>query len=304
MKVASREDLQNLEKELDIIDESDWDFLDISLGNNLEYFNDVIDDNFQKRLLKDNIKTIIFIFIFCLLFIVSGVYLYNSTVGRYILTDGDASDLSVDSIYKLERISDAKSVTNSNELDEITNTLDSYFNILKNKSSYDILNSFCLSGSNFASTEDLYLSRMKYSLDLNDCNARALRCFGSYYSLEKINEVLFKNDTYYVYASVNYPDNTLLTEYFYEYSSNLQKFFITYEISESNILRWLLSNQDTYSFPTSEHEICIEMCKNSYDDFILIDDSFITSQCMSAYNYSVSQVIRLLGAGKAINQYE
>ena len=302
MKIKTKEELSALDEELNLFDESDWSFLNVSDGCNLEYFNDIKDDDFRKRTKKDYIRYVFVALTVCLVYLVGGVWLYDAVIGRYILPDDNMSIVQ-DVEAKKSRVQDASAV-NSDEFIELTRVLSSYFNVLKHKSSYNILDEFCLTSSTFCETEKLYRDKMEYSYDVNDCYSRALRCFGSYFTVSHVNEVLYKEGTYYVYANLNYPDNDALTEYFYIYGNDMTKFFTSNEITEQNVVRYILQLSDTYGLPSSEREVCIEMCKDTDGNYVILDDSIVTSQCTTAYNYAISQVVKILGANKATTQYD
>lgn len=302
MKVKTKKELSELDEELNLFDESDWNFLNVQSGSNLEYFNDIRDEDFRKRGINDVIRYFVVTLIVCSIFLVLGVWLYNITVGRYVLTDGDANSVN-DTAIALQRVQNAEKADDSDFI-EISKVTSSYFNILQVGSSYDVLNNFCLTSSTFYSTEKAYREKMEYSYDTNDCYSRALRCFGKYFSLSKINEVLVKDDIYYVYASMGYPDDDVLTEYFYIYSNDMTKFFNVNSITEQNVVKYIIQLADTYGIPSSTEEVCIKMCKTDSGEFVIMDDSLVTNQCTTSYNYAISQVIKILGGTKATNQHD
>lgn len=301
MKVKTKKELASLDEELNLFDESDWSFLEVQDGCNLEYFNDIRDDDFRKRGTKDVIRYSCIVLVVCSVFLISGVWLYNVTVGRTVLTDGDASSVA-DKVVKLQRVEDADKASDKDFI-EISKITSSYFNILQNGTSYDVLNNFCLTSSTFYTTEKTFREKMEYSYDINDCYSRALRCFGKYFSMSKLNEVLVKDDVYYVYADMGYPDDEVLTEYFYIYASDMTKFFNVNDITEQNVVKYIVQLADTYGIPSSNVEVCIKMCKTDSGDFVIMDDSFVTNQCTTSYTYATSQVIKILGGTKATNQY-
>lgn len=302
MKVKTKKELSELDEELNLFDESDWNFLNVQSGSNLEYFNDIRDDDFRKRGINDVIRYFVVTLIVCSIFLILGVWLYNITVGRHVLTDGDANSVN-DTVVALQRVQDAEKADDSDFI-EISKVTSSYFNILQVGSSYDVLNNFCLTSSTFYSTEKAYREKMEYSYDTNDCYSRALRCFGKYFSLSKINEVLVKDDTYYVYANMGYPDDDVLTEYFYIYANDMTKFFNVNSITEQNVVKYIIQLADTYGIPSSTEEVCIKMCKTDSGEFVIMDDSLVTNQCTTSYNYAISQVIKILGGTKATNQHD
>lgn len=302
MKVKTKKELSELDEELNLFDESDWNFLNVQSGSNLEYFNDIRDNDFRKRGVNDVLRYFTLTLIVCSIFIILGVWLYNTTLGRYALTDGDANSVS-DKVVTLQRVRDAEKADDS-DLIEISKVISSYFNILQVGSSYDVLNNFCLTSSTFYSTEKAYREKMEYSYDTNDCYSRALRCFGKYFSVSKINEVLVKDDIYYTYTNMGYPDDDVLTEYFYLYANDMTKFFNVNSITEQNVVKYIIQLADTYGIPSSNEEVCIKMCKTDSGEFVIMDDSLVTNQCTTSYNYAISQVIKILGGTKAINQYD
>lgn len=301
LKVKTKEELHNLDEELDLFNEDDWNFLDVHCGENLEYFNDLRDEDFRKTTCKDMIYYTLITLGVCLVFLVSGLWLYSVTIGRHLISD-EAVSITNDVTVSLQRIEEGTTVPDDVYI-EISKTLSGYFNILNNGSDYSMLNSFCLNSSNFTDTEELYRSKMEYTFDKNDCYARSLKCFSKYITMSRVNEVLVKDGTYYAYVTLNYPDNDLLTEYFYTYSSDLTKYFNKCDITEQNIVRYILDTSDTYGVPTSDKEVCIELY--SIDgSYLISDDSFVTNTCNSVYNHAVSQVIKNLGVSKAVEQYD
>lgn len=302
MKVKTKKELSELDEELNLFDESDWNFLNVQSGSNLEYFNDIRDDDFRKRGINDVIRYFVVTLIVCSIFLILGVWLYSITVGRHVLTDGDANSVN-DTAVALKRVQNAEKADDSDFI-EISKVTSSYFNILQVGSSYDVLNNFCLTSSTFYSTEKAYREKMEYSYDTNDCYSRALRCFGKYFSLYKMNEVLVKDDIYYVYANMGYPDDDVLTEYFYIYANDMTKFFNVNSITEQNVVKYIIQLADTYGIPSSTDEVCIKMCKTDSGEFVIMDDSLVTNQCTTSYNYAISQVIKILGGTKATNQHD
>lgn len=302
MRVKTKSELSSLDEELHLFDESDWNFLEIQSGANLEYFNDIVDDDFRKRGIKDFAKTVIMCLTFSILFLYLGVWFYNSVIARNVLSQDDISSTNDKSI-NLARVENGSSVSDEDFI-EISKLISSYFGIFRTSSSFASLNDFCLTSSTFFNTEETFRNQMSYAWDKNDCYARALRCLINYFEISKINEVIYKDDIYYVYAQLSYPDEASLTEYFYIYGNDMSKFFSVNEITEQNIVRYIIQLADTYGLPTSEKEVCFEVCKSDVGSFVILDDSFITNGCTTTYNYAVSQAVKILGANKATTQYE
>lgn len=293
--------LEETEKSINIYDELDWDFLDVEDDDlNSELFRDVPTVDFKKRTKKElRLYSILSVTIVLTLLLLAGM-LYYMSVGRYMITDGDASQTN-DIYVELERV-------DGNQVDpeviaEVSQVLTSYFNILKNASSYSVLNTYCMSSSVFYTTEESFREAMVTSYDKNDSNARALRCFASVLSIGTVSEVLELGEDYYVYLDMRHVDESCLQEYFYTYGTDLTKYFNTKDITEQNIVRYIVEVANTYSLPTAKKEICIVMSRTPEGNIVMMDDSFVVTQSITAYNYAVAEVTKRLGNTKATEQY-
>lgn len=303
MKIKTRDELISLDTELNLFEDTDWDFLNVIDGTNLEYFDDVQDIEFRKRTTIDYVRYVLISFCAVLLFGMSCVYLYNTFLSRYVvpLEEVNITDAKVDtSIPRIEGGIQAS----SDDYIGISRVVTTYFNTLKDGALYTRLNDCCSNQSVFYSTEKLYRNNMEYSFDMNDCCARILKCFGGYFKVSRINEILCKDNKYYVYANLDYPDKDSLHEYFYVYSNDLAKYFTSCDISEQNIIRYIIKLADTYGLPTSGSEVCLEFSKDSRGSYLLTSDDIVTSYCIESYNYAISEVVKVLGANKATNQYD
>ena len=298
MKAKTKEDLSSLDEELFLFDDIDWSFtLDDSEEH--EYYQGINSD-FQSRSLVETIKYCIITLVLCTSVGIGGVFVYETYFKTSIDTGSHLNLLSDDELI-IKRIDGGIEVS-SDEFIGISKVISGYFGVLKTDV-YSNLNKYCLKSSTFYETESMYREKMEYSFDKNDCYSRALRCFSEYFSVKRVKEILYKDDVYYAYVEINFPDNNSLLEYFYTYSVDMTKYFNSNDITDSNIVRYILQLSDTFGLPTSSTEVCIELSKVD-NNYLLVDDSFLTSNCTSGYNYAVSQVVRLLGVNKAVNQYE
>ena len=182
MKVKSKEELLKLDEELDIFNEDAWDFLDVQNGESLEYFNDIQDVDFARKNLEEVLRYTFLVLLTCTILLISGVWLYDVTVGRYILTEEDA-DSTNDVIVKLKRVDGGEQASNSDYI-EISKVISSYVSILQHKNSYNVLNNFCLLQSNFYETEKLYRDKMKYAMIVMIV-IQEREVFCSYFSVSK-----------------------------------------------------------------------------------------------------------------------
>lgn len=303
VKVKTKQELSRLDEDLNLFSESDWSFLDVTEGANLEYFNDVVDVDFRKRTTADYVRYTLFALAFVGLILFSGIYLYHIIMSRYVtptetvVVDGNSEDAN----STVEQIEGGKEVDSATYI-AVSQVLSKYMGVLKRGDYYSQLNKYCKDTSTFYKSEKLYRSHIEHSFDTNDCYARALKCFGKYFSVSKVVKVLYKDNTYYVYARINNPTEDVLTEYYHIYANHLTQYFSTHEISESSVVQYILELARTYDMPTSPEEMCFEMVKKG-NSFVLKSDEGVTSQCVDAFNCATSQVIKTLGAGKATNQY-
>ena len=78
---------------------------------------------------------------------------------------------------------------------------------------------------------------------------------------------------------------------------NSTDYFTKNKIKEQNIVKFLLDNMQTNPLPCSEQEFQIRL-KNDNGVFKILDDSFITSNCIDAYNDAITQITYILSGKK------
>lgn len=292
MKTKRLEELNIIDETLDIFDESDWNFIN---ETNIEFFEKVETD-FNTRSSMETLKYSIITLLVCLVIGGLGVYTYKN----YILGGVD-KEIFKDVEVAVKRV-DGGTQIGSEDFLEVSKVVAEYFQVLKSDK-YSELNKYCLVQSTFYESEKLFRDKMEYAFDKNDCYSRALKMFSKFFSVRRVKEVYIKDNTYYAYVDIDYPDNNSLSEYFYIYSADMLKYFNTNDITDSNIVRYILQLASTFGLPTATSEVCIELEKVG-GNYIIIDDSFLTTKCTGSYNYAVSQVVKQLGLNKVVEQYE
>lgn len=292
MKVKSQNDFQSLDEELNLFEESEWDFMRVvdTQEENFEFFDDIPDIDYDERRAK--IRTIVPFVGIAALIIFSGVWLVNTLSSR---VDLEYERLQ-QSLMGAQTISYVEGdEVSSEDFISINQMLASYFNTLQSKSGYDNLNELCMTDSTFATDYQNSIDKMTETWDVYDCNARAMSEFGTYVKLNKIDKAVLKDNTYYVYYNVTVPSKDDIYQYIHLYSYNLTKYFNSNEVNQQNVARFLIDTMETNPLPTASQTLCIEVVKSADGGFKIVDDSEITSICDTAYNYAISQITKILG---------
>lgn len=295
------------EDELNLFDESDWDFLSVEEGSrNFQFFEDIPDLDFTLQ--KDSKSKIV---LFTILSSILGVLVSFCFILGYQIFIEPLLDLSTEEEYRqaIEEIDNSrlkhivgKSV-DSSELIEVSEVFNNYFSVLENQTGYADLHNICLSGSNFAETEERHRTKAKESYDTADCYSRALRGFSSYISLDYVDEVVYKDGVYYCYVVLNIPDSECLFDYFMGYKYEMTKFFQTHDLDQVNITRCLLSLIENNNVPLKSQEYLFKVSKTN-SGFIVNDDAQVTNICTDAYNSAISNITQILGGTLVKTQYE
>lgn len=294
ISVRTHEDILNLDEELALFEEDSWDFYDpvINHVQNYEYFNDIRDTEFVKehRVLK---RVALGTALIC-----------TYAVGVFVLllkTGAIGNDLSYESAKKIDSTLVQQNIIyetgvscNSADIISASQTLASYFKVLRDKTGYIRLNDLCSGTSKFNDTYSNYLNKSQYSFDSFDCYARLLSEFGSFCNISKINKLIERDGNYYCYASISMPSAQDAYEYVYLYQYSFTKHFSADEVNEANVVRYLLDLTNSSAVPCTTSEYCIVMEKKN--GVLLIKDDFvITNQCMQSYSTSIGQIISILG---------
>lgn len=294
MRVRDIKEIQSLDDDLHLFDETDWGFYDVleEQNKNFEYFNDVPDNDFT---VKKGIKASDLFAMSSLLAVIvlSLLLLFNSG----IFNDSDFNEIkNLRGVQESVNMSYVEGTeVSSSDLVEISTLLNRYFSIVKSEYDYGGLNELCDSGSSsFASTYYTATGKVKILFDENDCYARTLRKFGSFCTVGKIKKVIERDGIYYCYVDFSFPSIPDIQEYINLYSFNMTKFFKTHEINEQNVVKFILDTAEANPMVCHTEEYCIKLRKRG-DTFVLASDAFLTDLCTSAYSSAVSQCTTLLG---------
>lgn len=296
MKIRSANEIKSLDDDLNLFEETDWDFLSVvdNQDTNYEYFNDIRDTDFDKRY-KFKLKNYaVQIAGFCAVLVLCSVIAIKVTG---ILEKDDYNQVaSMSSVNQgAATYYESGDDASSEDLIAISGVVNDYFKVLKAESDYNSLYNYCATTSNFADTYYSVTGKVQTVYDDNDCYARMLRELAGFCSVNKVTKVVVKDDTYYCYASVNMPTSNDVYEYAYLYQYNFTKKFANTAPTESGIVQYLLDTTNENPISCSSQEICIKFVKKG-DSFKVVDDSFITSTCSDAYTSLVNQISRILGS--------
>lgn len=296
MKIRSANEIKSLDDELNLFEETDWDFLSVvdTKDTNFEYFNDIRDSDFDKRnrfRIKDYVLQIVglcAVLAICSVIAIRVSGILDQDEYRQI---AGISSVNSGAVTAYEKGSDAS----SEDLIAISGIANDYFRILKSEGDYNGMYDLCATTSNFADTYYSVTNKVQEVYDDNDCYARMLRELAGFCSLNKVTKVVVKDDTYYCYLSVNIPTSNDVYEYAYLYQYNFTKKFSNTVPTEAGIVQYLLDTTNENPISCSSTEICIKLIKKD-GSFKIVDDSFATSTCSDAYTSLVNQISKMLGA--------
>lgn len=296
MKVRSTNELQSLDDELNLFEDTDWNFMSVAntQASNYEYFNDIRDSDFDKRNLR-NFKEQVLPFLMLFAVIVTCIVITIRVTGALDRAEYEQvlGMQSINHTGVVDRVS-GSSVDSIAYL-KILNNLEGYFGTLKNKDSYSNLDIYVSGSSDFRKTYESATSRVNVLFNKDDCYARAIREFGGMCDLVKINDIIYNNGTYYCYAFIKYPTTLDVKEYAHTYSYSFTKEFTSYLPTEASVVKYLLTLLEDNALNCSSYEICIEFVEDN-DNLVIKDDSFVTGICEDAYVSAVDSITGILGS--------
>lgn len=288
----------NMDEELNIFTEDDWDFISQDTANefeNFEYFSDVKDINLEDNSTSHKIVTLALIAAVSLLMIMLIIVFIKSmtTTGNATSEMSSINNMTPSEVQgvTLDYV-DGKDVDNK-VLTKASETINSYFNTLSTGKNYESLGSQCVDGeSTVSSTERAYQSAIKYSYDYNDCYARCIRGFGKQISLSRLDKVLESDGQYYCYITLSVPHYYKYGDYFGKYSSDMRQFFTQESINTIGVSKYIIRVFGFNDMPVTKSQYLIRLDKK----YKIVDDSNILDVCNSAYTTSVSQITSKLGS--------
>lgn len=293
------------EEDLNLFDESDWDFLNITENSrNFQYFEEVPDIDFSYDEHR-NVKLLFFTILSSVLGVLVAILIvvcYEMYMSPVLSTQEEyEKSLQLVDNTRITHIEGAS--VGSDKLIDIASVVNTYFNTLKSQSDYENLNRLCLTGSNFVQVEGKYRKSAKSSYDEEDCYARALREFSRFIKLEYVDEIIYKDGVYYCYVMLSVPNSDELFEYLMGYRYEMTKSFKTSVLDHVNITRYLLSVMANNDIPTKNKEYLFKIT-NIDGKYLINDDSQITNICTEAYNSAISNIVLILGGTLVDTQYE
>lgn len=294
MKVRSQVEIQTLDDELNLFEESEWDFMSIvdTRGSNYEYFNDIRDTDFDLKKGRSNE-------------VVAYAALFISVLAIMVLVALKVTNFFDDSEWRelnnLQSVQGGLGVTSvvdggveatPEELVGVSNTLNNYVTCLKAKGDYNALDDLCMSKSQFAKKYYESVNSVITIYDVNDCYARGLREFASYYSVQRFNRVVKKDDIYYCYVSVEYPTIYDVSEFINMNNQTfVKKFQGWYEVTDAEVAKFLLEVIAENNVPMSSSDVCIQM-KEQDGKFVISDDSFMLTMASDDYSIAMNQLLK------------
>lgn len=288
MSIKSREELSELDKQMALMEEDDWDFFGIeeTSDNNFEYFNDIRDIDFVKA---NKTKFEVVVPVLCIVFGMITVCLLVANilgVGVHVQTGVSETPTGLTRIEGSE--------CDNEVLIGCSTTISRYFAILQAQTGYEELDNLCQGGSTFNTNYEKLCDSIQSSYDTYDGSARVLKSLGASCSVGQINDVIESDGLYYCYVTLYTPSTHDMYEYLYLYQYNMSKFFTTNDITEANMLKFMAETLKTNTITCTGQEYCIVLNK----DYKIIDDSQVYGICNTTYTSGLSQLSQMIGSNQ------
>lgn len=293
MRVKTQQEFQALDEELNLFEDSDWDFMSVleTHEENYQLFEE-LDEVSLTEMRKIRVGQLMPLASLGVLMVVGMIWLGGIALDKKD-AEYDAFNLAVDNQGQVQYV-EGEEITGEKFI-ELNQTLSSYFNTLQSKSDYSNLSYMCLDSSTFEKEYRSSLQQMSSNFDKYDCNARAMSEFGSYLKLNKISKVIKKGGQYYVYCNITVPSKDDVYEYIHLYSYNLTKNFMNTEVSSQNIAKFLLDTMNSNPVPCTTQLMCFVMVDASDNTVRLTTDKNITEVIDAAYDTAIQQISKILG---------
>lgn len=293
MKVKSQQEFKALDEELNLFEESEWDFMSVveTQEENYELFSDLeeldlFESNNNRRYTYLAYMTVFSLILICSIWL-GGIIKRNSDESfenfKTVMESGE----------QIEYVSGDE--VGGEKLIELNQVLSSYFNTLQSKSDYSNLAYLCLTDSSFEKSYRDSLSKMSSTYDEYDCRARALSEFGSYLKLNKIKKAIKSGDRYYVYCDITAPSETDVDEYIHLYSYNMTKNFMNNEVNSQNMSKFLLETMNGTPVPCTTGVFIFEFVEASDNSMRIVSDKNMLNVCDNAYESAISRMSDILG---------
>lgn len=293
MRVKTQQEFQALDEELNLFEDSDWDFMSVleTHEENYQLFEE-LDEVSLTEMRKIRVGQLMPLASLGVLMVVGMIWLGGIALDKKD-AEYDAFNLAVDNQGQVQYV-EGEEITGEKFI-ELNQTLSSYFNTLQSKSDYSNLSYMCLDYSTFEKEYRSSLQQMSSNFDKYDCNARAMSEFGSYLKLNKISKVIKKDGQYYVYCNITVPSKDDVYEYIHLYSYNLTKNFMNTEVSSQNIAKFLIDTMNSNPVPCTTQLMCFVMVDASDNTVRLTTDKNITEVIDAAYDTAIQQISKILG---------
>lgn len=298
MRIRTPQEIKSLDDELNLFEEDDWNFLELEeyYGSNLEYYNDIRDDDFVKtRGFKGATALLVLVALTGLTIVFFFSRMYSTDMQDY------KRILAVSGIGNSSKVARVEGESASSEdMIAISTLLNNYFGVVEQEADLSLLYDYCVGTSSFADTYYSTTSKISELYDDNDCYARSLKEFSKYCKPGKIHDIIINDDVYYCYLDFKYPKTQDIKDYINLYQYNVTKYFTSHDTTESNIMQFVLDTSSANPMQCSTSEYCIKVVKKD-GVFKISNDSFMTSICTDAYTDTVTQITSKIG-GRRIEQ--
>lgn len=282
------------DNDLDIFDDSDWDFF--ACEDEFDMFGEYQDDFLTKEFTKkDKI-------ISCFEVGVLGIFALGVSVYLYSMWSSSRSDYSADSV-----VVDASSIeyVTGEELSSedqiiVSRAVSDYFGVYTCNLGLSKLNEYCDGTSKVFACEESYRSKSSYNYDTNDCYSKAIKSFSKYISLVRVNKMVENNGVVYAYCSVNVPDTSQFYDYYQSFAVDLSYHFKSNSLTLINITKYMLKLVNENKVPTRTIEVELQLVDKG-NQYVIVSDEVLKDYCIEPYITSISLISDILG-GKVFTQ--
>lgn len=278
-----------------------YNSLHISGGIYMKNTDDYIKEGYREYRKWGSWNTVELILILILLF-VCGFILYNYMQEHNKTIEAEKKIETMEKEIGAETTVKGVPVDSDTEID-ITSIINQYFTRVREGSGWIELDNYCASGSTVYKTESGYRIRSKESYDTDDCLSRGIKEFATFIKLNRITNITEDEGIYYAYCNITTVDVTRLPEFYSSYGQELIYWINGSSLSYGEMTKFVIKNLKSYSPPTIEKDIVIQLnCNNG--EYKIVSDAEILGLAQDPYITCISTLIDVLGRYQSSEYYK
>ncbi len=271
---------------------NDWNFYHVEGEQTFQNLTSLYDDELFAETLPNKIRAVIRILVVIgvavlALFILVTIKQHQElTKYKEMLSVQDEEQA-----IKLEYI--AGEEVDGTTLVAISNELNNYFNTLQ-MVDFASLDGYCEKESSFNTLHRTYADAVQNNYDIPDCYSKSLDIMAESCKIQSVNHVVEVDGEYYCYATLQIPTEYVMRDYVYADNYNISKYFTSTSVTKENIMKYLLMYMENNKMIYSNNEYLIKMKKKG-DNYVIVDDSFISMNCKNTYTEGLNEIIHMIG---------